>query len=312
MLGAPARLAGPDGVPAGAPRGIPLSTLDAELEEAARLFLVSEDQARRFLDGFYVSLPVDCPSDPFSDAYREWTWNLYRRVSGRATYTTDNEASPFDLSYAITRPYPYQTASAAVVGHDLYSRAHLLRTIGEMAEHGLEPPARLVEFGPGWGNLTNDLIATGFHVTAVEVDHQFCTLLKERCVAPDNLTIVQSDMMEFDGTEPFDAAIFFESFHHCADHLALLRKLHRIVRPGGTVFFASEPIAPMAYPWGPRLDGMSVWSSRTHGWLELGFDTTYFHRALAKTGWQFTRRLVGVTESPTDVFVARADPSWRA
>ena len=118
-------------------------------------------------------------------------------------------------------------------------------------------------------------------------------------------------MMEFDGVEPFDAAIFFESFHHCADHLALLRKLHRIVRPGGTVFFASEPIAAMAYPWGPRLDGMSVWSSRTHGWLELGFDTTYFHRALAKTGWQFTRRLVGVSESPTDVFVAQADPSWR-
>ena len=83
LLGVPARLAGPDGVPVGAPRGIPLSTLDAELAEAARLFLVSEDQARQFLDGFYVSLPVDSPADPFSDAYREWTWNLYRRVSGR-------------------------------------------------------------------------------------------------------------------------------------------------------------------------------------------------------------------------------------
>ncbi len=87
----------------------------------------------------------------------------------------------------------------------------------------------------------------------------------------------------------------------------MLRNLHRIVRPGGTVFFASEPVEKSNYPWGPRLDGLSVWSTRTYGWLELGFDTDYFMTALARTGWRGTRRSVGVGVDEADVIVAVAD-----
>jgi SAM-dependent methyltransferase len=292
------------------PRSIPLGTLDAELAEAARLFSVSEDEARKFLNNLRVALPADGPPDPFSAAYREWTWDLYRRISGRAAYATDNEASPFDFALALVRPFPFASRSATVVGEDLAARGHLLRCIGNASADGLAPPARLVEFGPGWGNLTNDLTSTGFHVTAVEVDDQFCALLRERCPVPANLSVEKADMLAFAATEPYDAAIFFESFHHCADHLAMLRQLHHIVRPGGSVFFASEPIQALGYPWGPRLDGLSVWSSRTYGWLELGFDAQYFTAALARTGWRATRRRVGVAESAADVFVAHADPSW--
>jgi SAM-dependent methyltransferase len=301
---------GPRSASAGGVRRIPLDRLDAELAEAARLFSVSEDQARHFLDHFEVALPLDAPTDPFSADYREWTWDLYRRISGRAAYELDNEASPFDLEVAKARPYPFQTESAATVAHDLQARSRLIGSIGEATSDGLAPPARLVEFGPGWGNLTNDLAATGFQITAVEVDDQFCTLIQERCAVPANLRIVKSDMLAFETAEPYDAAIFFESFHHCADHLAMLRRLHQIVRPGGLVFFASEPIAPFAYPWGPRLDGLSAWSSRTYGWLELGFETRYFDAALARTGWAADRQRSGPGDSPMDVYVARADPGW--
>ena len=186
-----------------------------------------------------------------------------------------------------------------------------MRCIGD-SSLGLSPPARIVEFGPGWGNLTNDLASTGFKVTAVEVDEQFCSLVRERCSAPENLTVVQGDMLAFIPQDPYDAAIFFESFHHCSDHLAMLRDLHRIVRPEGTVFFASEPVSNMPYPWGPRLDGLSVWSSRTYGWLELGFDTAYFDAALAQTGWRGERRHVGTRMDEADVIVAIADASWHA
>jgi SAM-dependent methyltransferase len=300
----------PNGTAPAGPRQVPLEDLDAELAEAARLFSVSEDQARAFLDNFEVALPLDAPTDPFSTAYREWTWDLYRRISGRASYELDNEASPFDPEVARTRPYPFQTGSATTVAHDLESRSRVIRSIGTAAADGLVPPARLVEFGPGWGNLTNDLAATGFEITAVEVDDQFCTLIQQRCAVPANLRVVKSDMAAFEADTPYDAAIFFESFHHCADHLTMLRRLHDIVRPGGWVFFASEPIAPFAYPWGPRLDGLSAWSSRTYGWLELGFETRYFETALARTGWQATRQRAGAGDSPMDVFVARADPAW--
>lgn len=292
------------------PRRVALASLDAELSKVSALFATSEDQARDCLAYLELQIPADQPADPFSSEYRDWTWRLYREISGRSDkYSTANEDSPFDLQRAIVRPFPFETGSARVVGDDLAARGHLLRCLGDDAL-GLAPPARIVEFGPGWGNLTNDLVATGFHVTAVEISEQFCTLIRERCPIPANLTLVRNDMLAFAASEPYDAAVFFESFHHCSDHLALLRNLHQVVRPGGVVFFASEPVTDMPYPWGPRLDGLSLWSTRTYGWLELGFDDAYFEAALARTGWKAERRILGRVPGIADVIIASAIPGW--
>ncbi len=155
-------------------------------------------------------------------------------------------------------------------------------------------------------------MATGFDVTAVEVDPQFCQLIERRCPDQSRLTVTRQDMLAFEPDGSYDAAVFFESFHHCADHLAMLQKLHSIVRPGGAVYFASEPVQPMPYPWGPRLDGLSLWSTRTYGWLELGFAMDYFDLALARTGWHAERHQMARRPHESDVLVATADPSWTA
>jgi hypothetical protein len=105
--------------------------------------------------------------------------------------------------------------------------------------------------------------------------------------------------------------VFYESFHPCADHLAVLERPHRVVRPDGVVLFAAEPVQRLGYPWGPRLDGLSVWSSRTYGWLELGFDLQYFDEALARTGWKGRRASLGERPSETDVIVATATKTPR-
>jgi SAM-dependent methyltransferase len=297
------------------PRPIALSELDAVLAQATALMGPAPDEARSLLDGIVLALPTQPPDDPFSAAYREWTWDLYRTISGRAGYDTEHEASPFDLAAALERPFPYQTGSLALVGRDLVARGHLLDCLADaesLGRGGAVPahgnPLRVVEFGPGWGNLTGDLAATGIDVTAVELDEKFCQLIAHRCTGPGRVTVVQGDMLGFAADEPFDAAVFFESFHHCADHLAMLRRLHDLVRPGGVVLFASEPVQNLDYPWGPRLDGLSVWSSRTYGWLELGFDSAYFDRALARTGWSGRRCRLGPGAGETDVIVARAAP----
>lgn len=290
------------------PRLVGLDELDRELEVAARLFSSDQDRARRLLEGFELDLPGERPDDPFSKQYVEWTWDLYRLISGRAKYTTANEASPFDLDRAVKTPFPFETGSASVVGDDLVARGRVMRYMGT-GRCGLVPPARIVEFGPGWGNLTIDVASTGFDVTAVEVDERFCSLIEERRRAHTNLNVVHEDMLEFEADEPYDAAIFFESFHHCSNHLAMLRNLHQIVRRGGPILFASEPVQKMAYPWGPRLDGLSLWSTRTYGWLELGFDSRYFFRALAATGWRAERLRLGTSTRRDDVIVAVDDRS---
>ena len=49
---------------------------------------------------------------------------------------------------------------------------------------------------------------------------------------------------------------------------------------------------------------MSVWSIRKFGWLELGFDTSYFLRTLLRMGWTPQRHtLPGINGA--DVIVAR-------
>jgi len=282
------------------PREVALDELDAELARATELMGRAPDEAHAHLASFVLTLPSDPPADPFSVQYRDWTWALYRRISGRDSYDTSHESSPFDLDLALERPFPYQTGSLAMVGRDLLARGNLLRHLAAGA------PRRVVEFGPGWGNLTEDLAATGLDVTAVELDAKFCALIEQRCHGPGRVTVVQADMLTFCTDEPFDAAVFFESFHHCADHLAMLARLRDIVRPGGRLFFAAEPVQRMDYPWGPRLDGLSVWSSRTHGWLELGFDVRYFDHALARAGWVAERRRLGSAPGEADVVVARA------
>jgi len=127
----------------------------------------------------------------------------------------------------------------------------------------------------------------GLAVTAVDVHPGFGELVSERAKQLGlEIQIVTSDMLDYEADEPFDAAIFFESFHHCSDHLQMLRNLVQIVKEEGIVAFGSEPIAPLPYPWGLRMDGKSAWSIRKLGWLENGFTPRYFVKALDRTGWR--------------------------
>ncbi|MBS1959525.1 MAG: class I SAM-dependent methyltransferase [Bdellovibrionales bacterium] len=87
--------------------------------------------------------------------------------------------------------------------------------------------------------------------------------------------------------QKFDAVIFNASFHHCSDHQQMIKNLDQLIAPGGKVYFCNEPITDgQPYPWGLRLDGESIFHIRLHGWLELGFQETYFRDLMTKNGWK--------------------------
>ena len=247
----------------------------------------SDDAMRRLFGNFRMDLSGELPDDPFSPEYSAVQDRIYQVISGR-TYSLANERTPFDPAKFEHRPFPYHLNSTSTAGHHLLAIGFLLCKLQ------LPAGARVVEFGAGWGNTTMELARSGLDMTAVDIEPGFCELIRRRAAQHAlNVTVVEADFFWADTvTEPYDAAIFFECFHHCNDHMRLLRALHRVVKPGGHVYLASEPIFP-AYPvpWGVRMDGEALWAMRNFGWLELGFDAAYFHEALARTGWRGTRHV---------------------
>ena len=56
---------------------------------------------------------------------------------------------------------------------------------------------RVWEVGPGIGALTRCLVASGADVTAFEIDHGFCRILREQAFADvDNFTLVEGDALK--------------------------------------------------------------------------------------------------------------------
>lgn len=278
--------------------------LDAEILRAERAFRVSEDEGRRALTRFCLAPPRDLPRDPDSGAYREAQMELYRRISGRPAYTLENEHSTFDVEEAVASPFPYQTRSFCVVADQLLGQAFLLRALG-----GIPAGANILEFGPGWGSTTLHLLKLGHRVTAVEIDPKFCEVVRRRGISHASaLTLVHGDMLAFSSSEKFDAVVFFESFHHCLDHVQLLRNVRTLLRPGGRLVLAAEPVADFPYPWGVRLDGESLWAMRRHGWLELGFDTSYFLALLKREGFRYERAFEPAIGHLSQVITAYPSP----
>ena len=245
----------------------------------------SDDALRAVFAQFRMEIQDDTPLDPQSRDYHDYQMDLYKRISGRE-YSLNNEATPFDVDQAVLRPFPYSTGSAQTAG------AHFV-VMGRFLEHLRFPPkSRIVEFGPGWGNLTLALAALGHQVTAVDVEPRFCELIRRRATRLGlSIEVINADFSwARNVTTQYDAAIFFECFHHSADHLATLRDLHIALRPGGKVYLGAEPILEdFPVPWGLRLDGQSLWSIRKFGWMELGFRDDYFRQALAATQWSGVR-----------------------
>jgi 2-polyprenyl-3-methyl-5-hydroxy-6-metoxy-1,4-benzoquinol methylase len=285
-----------------------IEELDQEIARADRAGATSDDELRRVLASFRYEPDQPMPSDPFSPEYARAQMELYRHVSGRPAYDADTcEMTPFDLAEVIERPFPYSTRSSATVGEQLMAIGFLIRALA------LTPGDRILEFGPGWGKTTTELAAMGYDVTAVDVNPRFLDLIAARC---DRLRLpvrtACADMLRYGG-ERFDRVLFYECFHHCSDHVAMVRRLDGLVRDGGAVVFAGEPIAKeLPYPWGLRLDGMSAWSIRKFGWLELGFQPRYFTDLLSRHGWDVETLEAG-NSAMLRVFVARrrADAAMR-
>jgi SAM-dependent methyltransferase len=278
-----------------------LGELDKWIRLADEAYARSEEEGLRCVQSFRFEWNRSLPRDPYSTEYREAQLELYRHLSGRNEYSVEHEYSGVDVNAALESPYPYSTRSPRIAGEYLIALGFLLKSLP------LPERARIIDFGAGWGHTTDALLALGFDVTAVEVDPGFAELLRRKLANRRGSRIVEIDMLGLEVEQPVDAALFFEAFHHCADHVSMLEKLRAVVRPAGWLVLAGEPIGDFEMPWGVRLDGQSLYSMRKHGWLELGFETNYLISTLKRFGW-LPRRVRSSLAPAADVIIAQRAP----
>jgi SAM-dependent methyltransferase len=110
----------------------------------------------------------------------------------------------------------------------------------------------------------------------MDIEGKFLEILRRRAARESILTIntIQGEFLDLPDTpHVYNAALFFECFHHCIGFKVLLERLRSVIKPGGRIVFCGEVFYGdwFDFPWGVRLDGQSVWAIRSFGWMELGF-----------------------------------------
>ena len=285
-----------------------VAELDREVDRLREIEQRSMSEWLRARSSFTFEEDVAAlPPDPFSAEYRDAQLALYGLLSGRERYDAPTaEAYKMPIAdYVDPTPYPFSSRDGGLIGSHLVAVGHIMQT---MWQRRPEPGLSILEYGCGTGLTTIMLAASGYRMTAVDINADMLEIVAT--VARDRRLCVRTHRGEFGAVpvegERFDVILFYEAFHHCLDGQALLHRLHALLAPGGLLVLAGEPVfADFPKPWGLRLDGPALYDIRRSGWLELGFREDFFHALMARTGWRCDK----LARPPApDLFVATPLP----
>ena len=118
---------------------------------------------------------------------------------------------------------------------ELYDRARpdypaaLFADLVELS--GLGPGSRVVEIGPGTGQATRSLAATGASVTAVELGSQLADVLRQNVRGTD-VEVVTSAFEDWSPPQPVDLVASFTAWHW-VDRTTRADLVHAALAPGG-------------------------------------------------------------------------------
>ena len=228
--------------------------------------------------------------NPFSPAYKRAAMDLYLSLRGRPEQgyqASRDEAPAAQLPDNLwTGLIPWSFRDAKMAAEHLHAWGHIFSHLN------LPPGGSLLEYGPGSGQILLMLSRMGYRACGVDIDTVALEGIRAQSAHLD--LSVETERAEFGGGfegQKFDCILFYEAFHHAFDFDELLIRLHDRLNPGGRIILCGEPVvsspfAGIPYPWGPRLDALSVFCIRKFGWMELGFTHDYLMKIADVTGWK--------------------------
>lgn len=268
--------------PSEAALGLPSRTI-REFVESYEAGLVTLENAASVSYAYERPDPTT-EGSPLGDDYHEWVMSTWRAITGRSSYEPDlDESFSVDPTTFLARPYPYNTGQAIEISNYLGCVAW---AVGQL---NLSEGTKVVEFGAGWGHLSLALAMSGCQVTTVDLNRESVELLRLRSHAWNvPLKVEHSSFLQFEPVQN-DVTIFFEAFHHCHRPFELIERAISQLTPGGRLVFIAEAVYEgFELPWGVRLDGTAAYMARRFGWLELGFERSFFLGHLRSRGLSVT------------------------
>ena len=147
----------------------------------------------------------------------------------------ERETEFHDRKYGGGDLYPRHYAA----GPTQYVYSQLRDSLGDL--HG----KRVLEYGCGEGWITRDLARLGDNVCAFDISPQAAqstrvTLSDAQLLDRCSVDVMPAERLTY-AAESFDVAVGFAIIHHL-DLVKAFVELHRVLKPGGTAWFA-EPLA---------------------------------------------------------------------
>ncbi len=277
-------------------------------------------EQNRQMGGLLVDIPqaksLAC-LNPFKPEYKAAAMQLYLDLRGRKDdgylATRDEVSNGAAEGNVWTDTVPWSFQDASMTAEHVHAWAHILSHLN------LPEKGSLLEYGPGTGQILIMAARMGYASYGVDVNP---AVLDAIAFQASHLGLpIQLEAAEFGNgfaDSRFDTILFYEAFHHAFEFEALLLQLHQRLKPGGRLILCGEPVLHepndvVPYPWGPRLDALSLFCIRRFGWMELGFDHDYLDKVARLTGWTPTYHpFPGVARASLYVFeeTSAASPTF--
>ena len=119
-----------------------------------------------------------------------------------------------------------------------------LKIVDKLVAVDSDRKKRALDFGAGTGNLTGKLLQMGYHVTALDISTEMCTILEKKYkpyLESEKLVIVNSPIEDVSFNRcNFDLIACYSVLHHLPDYVNIVERFSGFLRKGGVMYLDHE------------------------------------------------------------------------